>query len=306
MSFRFGAHGVFRRWALLVVCVGAAVAARTAGAQTFYGPQPYYRPYGEPSFWHEPGARRAAIASLLREEGYRLWGPLDYAGRDIIAFGVDEDGHKTRFVIDPEDFEIISARRVREQASRSDLGGDDFDRPHGAPGARFSTPEPLPPERGWRAPATPSPSAPRLRSDAAVQPPARAATQRESPGGAPRALNPPPHKTQAASVQPHGAEPSSAGRRAIVPAPAKAQVVPAAPSESSSATPEPAAAPTQPVAAPTAQAAVAPAVVAPASASGADALLPPLGRISPIVRSAPQAEASSPGGVDASASAAGG
>ena len=313
MSFRFGAHGVFRRWALLVVFGAAAAAANAAGAQTFYGPQPYYRPYGEPSFWREPAARRAAVAAVLREEGYRLWGPPEFSGRDVIALGVDEEGRKMRFVIDAEDFEIISARRVREQARRSDLGDDGFERPYGAPGARLSDREPLFPERGWHAPtplppAVPQGAAPRLRPEAAVPPPARAGTQPAPQNGAHRALIPPPHKAQAASLQHHSAEPAMAGRRAIVPSPVKAQAAPAAPAQPPSAPPPSAA---QPVAATTspAQPAAAPAVAAaapPPPASQANALLPPLGRVSPIVRNAPQAEALSPSGADAPASDAGG
>jgi hypothetical protein len=118
MTYRFGASMKPSRAMLLaVLCASAAPGA--AFAQAYY-----YSPYGDyyqsERDWGGPPepraaapyATRRAIAALLAEQGYRLVGRVDFRDADIVAFGADAYGRVSRFVIDPDENEVISARRL--------------------------------------------------------------------------------------------------------------------------------------------------------------------------------------------------
>ena len=97
------------------------------GYRDDYGPPPGY---GLPPGYDDQGPRfggrragapfasRRAIAGLLAEHGLRLEGPLDFDGPNIVAIGVDPAGRARRFVIEPYQGEVISARPLPHLAAR--------------------------------------------------------------------------------------------------------------------------------------------------------------------------------------------
>ncbi len=71
-------------------------------------PTPPARPIGATVL-----ARRARISARLAQEGYRLIGPLRFDGDAIIAFGVDAEGRRVRFAMDPYSARVLEAQRLR-------------------------------------------------------------------------------------------------------------------------------------------------------------------------------------------------
>ncbi len=128
-----------------------------------YGPPPGYGPpsYDDPGPRFGPPGRRAgapfasrrAIASLLGERGLRLEGPLEFAGPNIVAIGVDPGGRARRFVIDPYDGAVLSAERLPALAARPDRGDGGFREdapPVGVASARRNPPPPSKDQPVWR------------------------------------------------------------------------------------------------------------------------------------------------------------
>ena len=216
MTSKFGARKYFwgatrlfsgnslSKWSLAaLLCAGTTAAPRGAAwAQVYFRPyahdQPYY--YHAPDYDRErdyerepmrpraaPFASRREVAAILDDEGYRLVGPLDFRENAIVAIGVDDEGRRTRFLIDPENGELIGARRLdQQQASRGQMSEEDpRDEDLAAPRPRVWTPEPpsgsaMPIPRKERALQSETPSAsprkPRQSASHGAAPAARAAS----------------------------------------------------------------------------------------------------------------------------------
>jgi hypothetical protein len=238
---------VARQWlcaAAIVATLGGFAGAGRAFAQVFgyppyggpspygyrddYGPPPGYGPDDDdrgPRYGGPPGRRagapfasRRAIAGLLAERGLRLEGPLDFEGPNIVAMGVDPAGRARRFVIDPYEGAVLSARPLPQMAARPDRFGEE--------GFREDMPPPPPAAVRPRSPAQLSEDPPVWRAG----PP---------PAGAPG----PGAKTHSASVERHDAAPPE--KRKPVPAQAQeASAAPARPAAAPMAQAAPSAAPT--------------------------------------------------------------
>lgn len=139
-------------FAATLVATFSGLATQHAQAQAFgfspyWGPPPFggYRAYGPPPGYGPPDyeedgpryggpgrragapfASRGAIARLLRERGLRLDGPLEFAGPNIVAIGVDPTGRARRLVIDPYDGAVLAARPLPRQAAREGYGPEDM------------------------------------------------------------------------------------------------------------------------------------------------------------------------------------
>ena len=88
----------------------ALIAPRHAAAQGFY-PSPYGdyppRPIFEPEPEPEVAFSRRDVAAILARHGYRLVGPLRDRGDRVVASGVDALGRMAKFVVDPDEGEIV-------------------------------------------------------------------------------------------------------------------------------------------------------------------------------------------------------
>ncbi len=119
------------------LALAALTAPGQAAAQGFYPPYGYYPPQPimgpEPEPEPEPGISRRDVAAILRRDGYRLVGPLQDHGDRILASGVDAVGRMARFVVDPEEGEILRSWPV----------GPAFG--HGGPDEGFAVPGPYGP-----------------------------------------------------------------------------------------------------------------------------------------------------------------
>jgi hypothetical protein len=202
MTHKFDAREGVSRRALstsvfaAVLAVGAATApSGSARAQVYF--QPYaqsYHPQAPARPRGESFVSRREIAAVLYDEGYRLAGPINYRDDAIIAVGVDDQGRRMRFFLDPDDGEVVGARRLEPlKASRSGVRDED---------PRFEPPlDGRPRETASQPPA----AAPRrLRSSEAAAPTgeARQATAPGDPGTSPR---PERHRAPAVSSIPRSA-----------------------------------------------------------------------------------------------------
>jgi hypothetical protein len=121
------------------LALGALAAPGQAAAQGFYPPYGYYppqpmigaEPESEPE--PEPGISRRDVAAILARHGYRLVGPLRDHGDRIVVSGVDPGGRMAKFVVDPEEGEILRSWPV----------GPAFG--HGGPDEGFTVPGPYGP-----------------------------------------------------------------------------------------------------------------------------------------------------------------
>ncbi len=191
----------------------------SSGGYPGYGPPPGYgrdyddrgARYGGP-FGRRAGApfaSRRAIAGLLAERGLRLEGPLDFEGPNIAAIGVDPTGRARRFVIDPYQGEVLSARPLPQMAARPDRFGDerlreDLPPPPVAPGAKPRGPAELSETSPvWRTgpSAAGGPAAPAAKTHST-------AVERRDAAPPPEKRKPVPPPAQEASVAP--AHPSAA------------------------------------------------------------------------------------------------
>jgi hypothetical protein len=253
----------------LVALIGGGGALGAASAQSYYYP-PFgaYDGYGGRGYDEEgwgpprrersgaPYAARRAIADVLEGEGYRLLGRPEFQGANIGATGVDEDGRTMRFVIDPDDGEILSAHRLSRPAARPETGDQETrpDAPHRRSAPRRVEERPSTPAARLQPPHVTAPEARVAREPAKPQPPQDAPSvaprQTAKPATtAPRDEPPPPPAARSApakSAAAPAAEPlppratSGSGHRAIV-APSDAQKP--APSPQTSATAPKSAAP---------------------------------------------------------------
>jgi hypothetical protein len=222
--------------AALVSALGGFAGAEQAFAQAFGyppygGPPPYggYRDfYGPPRGYGPPPGRRAgapfasrrAVAGLLAERGLRLEGPLDFEGPNIVAIGVDPAGRARRFVIDPYEGDVISARPLPHMAARPDGFGDESLRGELPPPPPASAARP-------RGPAGLSEAPPVWRTG-------------PSPAGAPA----PAARTSSVAVERHDVAPPQEKRKPVpAPAAVEASAAPARPAVAP-ATQGPTAAPT--------------------------------------------------------------
>ena len=119
------------------LALAALIAPGQAAAQGFYPPYGYYPPQpiirSEPEPEPEPGISRRDVAAILARHGYRLVGPLRDHGDRIVVSGVDPGGQMARFVVDPEEGEILRSWPV----------GPAFG--HGGPDEGFAVPGPYGP-----------------------------------------------------------------------------------------------------------------------------------------------------------------
>jgi hypothetical protein len=123
------------------LALAALTAPGQAAAQGFYPPYGYYPPQpiirSEPESELEPGISRRDVAAILARHGYRLVGPLQDHGDRIVASGVDARGRMARFVVDPDEGEILRSWPVSPAFG------------HGGPDEGFAVPEPYEPvEKG--------------------------------------------------------------------------------------------------------------------------------------------------------------
>ncbi len=106
---------VFRMSLASTLALAALTAPGQAAAQGVYPPYGYYpprpiigaEPESESEPEPEPGISRRDVAAILRRDGYRLVGPLQDLGDRIVASGVDALGRMARFVVDPDEGEIL-------------------------------------------------------------------------------------------------------------------------------------------------------------------------------------------------------
>jgi hypothetical protein len=121
------------------LALAALTAPGQAAAQGFYPPYGYYppqpiigsEPESEPE--PEPGISRSDVAAILARHGYRLVGPLQDHGDRIVASGVDARGGMARFVVDPDEGEILRSWPVSPAFG------------HGGPDEGFAVPGPYGP-----------------------------------------------------------------------------------------------------------------------------------------------------------------
>jgi len=253
---------------LAAVLAAGAASFPTAAARA----QVYFQPYVQAYYWQSPAQPRPAqrgggafvsrreIAAILYDEGYRLVGPIDYRDDAIVAVGVDDYGRQMRFVIDPDDGDVIGARRLSRQAARSDPGDGvprveqpRIPRPQSRPRETSS------PARRPHQSASPPPPGPELDLTRRQSSGAPAGSSQQPPGprptaptqGSARPEGPP--APAAASVQPASPQPAGApvahgsAHRAIVPPPGAAQAVTTPPQSPPAAQPAPPAPPAAPV-----------------------------------------------------------
>jgi hypothetical protein len=112
MNLLSGRSKTLVSWVSLVptVAVMALTTLGQAAAQFYYPPYGYAfrRPIVEP----EPNISPRRIAAILERHGYRLVGPLERRGDQIIASGIDVRGWRMRFIVDPYEGEVLSSRPV--------------------------------------------------------------------------------------------------------------------------------------------------------------------------------------------------
>lgn len=235
--------------------LGLAVASSAIGgpglatAQVFFSPYPGYA-FPQPTVESEVGFSPRRIAAILARNGYRLAGPLARRGDQIIAYGVDERGWRTRIILDPYEGEVLSSKPVGPAFAP----GDPFEG-SAAAGPYESAGRIYPDERGMRgrfAPSSPyepadeaepaargRPSAiPDLGDDARPARQSKALSARRSRSAVQstgdtgrRAVSPSALSQAAKSAAAHSA--TDSGRRVV--SPARSQAVPPA---SKAATPE--------------------------------------------------------------------
>ena len=99
----------------------------------YFPPRPMIGPEPEPEPEPEPGISRRDVAAILARAGYRLVGPLQDHGDRIVASGVDPGGRMARFVVDPDEGEILRSWPVGPA-----FGG-------GGPDQGYAAPEPYGP-----------------------------------------------------------------------------------------------------------------------------------------------------------------
>jgi hypothetical protein len=125
------------------LALAALTAPGQAAAQGLYPPYGYYppqpmigaepesEPESEPE--PEPGISRRDVAAILARHGYRLVGPLRDHGDRIVACGVDALGRMAKFVVDPDEGEILRSWPVSPAFG------------HGGPDGGFAVPGPYGP-----------------------------------------------------------------------------------------------------------------------------------------------------------------
>jgi hypothetical protein len=125
-----------------VLAAGAAAAPSGPARAQVVQPQAYFQPYVQTHDWQAPARPRGEsyvsrrdIAAILYGEGYRLAGPIDYRDDAIIVVGADDQGRRMRFFLDPDDGEVVGARRL-EPPRPSPSGAYDQDARVEPPSAR--------------------------------------------------------------------------------------------------------------------------------------------------------------------------
>jgi hypothetical protein len=103
----------FARWARLglAAAFSAIGGPGQATAQVFFSPYTGYA-FPQPTVESELGFSPRRIAAILARNGYRLAGPLARRGDQIIAYGVDEHGWRTRIILDPYEGEVLSVKPI--------------------------------------------------------------------------------------------------------------------------------------------------------------------------------------------------
>lgn len=167
-----------------VLALGVSV--QTARAQIFF------RPFGGlySGSIEAPLPRyssRFAVARILSEEGYRLIGPLEARGDQIIAMGEDESGRRKRFLIDPYEGEVLSARRVFAPQPPLEDESDDNPETRRRPAQRLP------------------PAEPSVRSDAPRNHPRRASPEATRSRGVASRSDAPPVTHKAVPIAPEAA-----------------------------------------------------------------------------------------------------
>lgn len=220
---------------LASLAAGATTLATPASAEFFF--RPFFGSFVERievDPWPAIAPRR--VAAILARRGFRLAQPPYYGDDEIVAIGVDARGGHTRFVLDPDDGEVLERRRL-------DRG---YTRAHDAPVA------------ARRKPAIHAATHPAPRQAARPQAPS---AMRADPSAHPRAAERPPAdavRPAAAHVPPTPsvktpAAPAAAATTPTHPAAPAPDKAPAAPSEAPQ-SPAANASPTVPAPAPAAPA----------------------------------------------------
>jgi len=95
----------------------------------------FRRPLVEPDLYISP----KRVAAILAREGYRLAGPLGRRGDQIVAVGVNAEGWRMRFIVDPYEGEVLSSRPL---GPVFEYGGS---REVGAPAQHYEPADPIEP-----------------------------------------------------------------------------------------------------------------------------------------------------------------
>ncbi len=126
-------------WTKLASVIALGTLAWPVGTQA----QVFFPPYGyafrRPIVVPEPYVSPRRIVAILAREGYRLAGPLGRRGDQIVAVGVNAQGWRMQFIVDPYEEEVLSSRPL---GPVSEYGGP---REVGAPEQRYEPADPLEP-----------------------------------------------------------------------------------------------------------------------------------------------------------------
>jgi hypothetical protein len=179
--------------------VAALAAGPTAFAESAQA-QFYFRPFAYSYSYHRPMVEEPApygsyrsVARILAREGYRLVGPLGNRGDQVVATGVDADGRRVRFFIDPYEGQVLHSRPIASAR------------------AYQPSPELVDPPEDDSAGAPPAPRViPGVSEEGPnAEPPARKADQRKNPAARLNVTPPSQNAAHPAGPQPAGSQPAT-------------------------------------------------------------------------------------------------
>lgn len=113
-------RGLWPKYGLMLasLAAGATTLATPASAEFFF--RPFFGSFVERievDPWPAIAPRR--VVAILARRGFRLAQPPYYGDDEIVAFGVDRHGGHARFVLDPEDGEVLEQRRIDRGHARA-------------------------------------------------------------------------------------------------------------------------------------------------------------------------------------------
>jgi hypothetical protein len=217
----------------------AVIAASPAQAQFFFRPFAYT--FQQPAPPPAPYASRAGVARILAREGYRLVGPLGSRGDQIVATGVDSQGRRMRFLVDPYEGQVLHARpigRARFDEAPGEYGAPPPREAQREDGYGVQEPYVVPGVDGESAATAQHPRA-SLEQRRSAAPRANPEAQRQTAARPEGMENAPPRPAPSGVAPPRAAHHEGGSKRALTPPPA-------APKPAGQANVNPAAAPAAP------------------------------------------------------------